>query len=77
MGKEVAVRASVHTIGGLSAHADQEGLLRWLKGFKQAPDNVFVIHGESHASSNFAEVIKEELRWTHVVTPQKGDLFPC
>ena len=77
MGKEVAVRASVHTIGGLSAHADQEGLLRWLKGFKQVPDKVFVIHGESHASSNFAQVIHQELNWNHVVTPQKGDLFPC
>jgi metallo-beta-lactamase family protein len=77
MGKEVAVRASVHTIGGLSAHADQDGLLKWLKGFKQAPDKVFVIHGESHASSNFAKVIKQQLNWDHVVTPQKGDLFPC
>jgi metallo-beta-lactamase family protein len=77
MGKEVSVKASVHTIGGLSAHADQAGLIKWLKGFKEAPKKVFVIHGEEHASTNFAEVIKQELNWANVVTPQKGDLFPC
>ncbi|MEY4062288.1 MAG: hypothetical protein RIT09_81 [Pseudomonadota bacterium] len=77
LGKEVFVKASVHTIGGLSAHADQAGLLRWLKGFKSAPSKVFVIHGESHASSNFAAVIKQELHWENVIIPQKGDLFPC
>ncbi len=77
MGKEVAVRASIHTIGGLSAHADQAGLLRWLKGFKKAPGKVFVIHGEENAAANCAAVIKEELQWDHVITPQKGNLFPC
>ena len=77
MGKEVAVKASVHTIGGLSAHADQAGLLRWLKGFKKPPGKVFVIHGEAKATANFAAVIKDELNWDHVITPEKGDLFPC
>jgi metallo-beta-lactamase family protein len=77
MGKEVAVKASVHTIGGLSAHADQAGLLRWLKGFKKPPGKVFVIHGEAKATANFAAVIKNELNWDHVITPEKGDLFPC
>lgn len=77
MGKEVSVKASVHTIGGLSAHADQAGLLRWLKGFKKAPGKVFVIHGEAKATANFAAVIKDELNWDHVITPEKGDLFPC
>jgi metallo-beta-lactamase family protein len=77
LGKELFVKASVHTIGGLSAHADQAGLLRWLKGFKSAPGKVFVIHGESHVSSSFAAVIKQELHWKNVIVPQKGDLFPC
>ncbi|MEY4625351.1 MAG: hypothetical protein RL061_876 [Pseudomonadota bacterium] len=77
MGKEVAVKASVHTIGGLSAHADQAGLLRWLKGFKKPPGKIFVIHGEAKATANFAAVIKNELNWDHVITPEKGDLFPC
>lgn len=77
MGKEIIVKASVHTIGGLSAHADQAGLLRWLKGFKKAPGKVFIIHGEEKAAHNFAAVIKDELQWDHVITPERGNLFPC
>ena len=77
MGKEVSVRASIHTIGGLSAHADQAGLLQWLKGFKKAPEKIFVVHGEPNAASNFSKVIETELEWKHVVIPQRGDLFPC
>jgi metallo-beta-lactamase family protein len=77
MGKEIIVKASVHTIGGLSAHADQAGLLRWLKGFKKVPGKVFIIHGEEKAAHNFAAVIKDELQWEHVITPERGNLFPC
>ena len=77
MGKEINVRASVHTIGGLSAHADQAGLLQWLRGFEKPPEKTFVIHGEPNAANNFAKVIQEELSWQHVVIPQRGDLFPC
>ena len=40
LGNEVAVDASVHTIGGLSAHADQANLIKWLKGFKSAPQKL-------------------------------------
>lgn len=76
MGKEISVKASVHTIGGLSAHADQAGLLRWLKGFTKAPSKVFIIHGEEKAARNFAAVIKDELQWEHVITPERGNLFP-
>jgi metallo-beta-lactamase family protein len=76
MGKEVHVRASIHTIGGLSAHADQAGLLRWLKGFKKPPQKTFVIHGEVHAAENFANVVKNELGWEHVNIAKRGDLYP-
>ena len=34
---DIAVRARLHTIGGLSAHADRDGLLDWLRGFAHAP----------------------------------------
>jgi metallo-beta-lactamase family protein len=58
-GEEVLVKASIHTIGGLSAHADQAGLLDWLKGFKTPPKTVFVVHGEPESSSVFAESIRD------------------
>lgn len=44
-GDHYPVRAAVHTIGGLSAHADQQDLCDWYGRFKGAP-SVYLIHGE-------------------------------
>ena len=76
-GDEVPVRASIHTIGGLSAHADQAGLLEWLRGFKTAPHQTFVVHGEPEASAVFAEAIRQELEWTNVVIPERLHTYTC
>lgn len=62
-GEDVPVRASIHTIGGLSAHADQAALLAWLGHFKQAPQQTFIVHGESRAAAGFADAITQRLRW--------------
>ncbi len=55
----IAVRAKIYTIGGLSAHADKEGLLDWLAHFKIKPKKVFVVHGEEKISLNFAKAVHE------------------
>jgi len=47
-GKTHDVRAQVHTIGGLSAHADQDGLVDWYAGFDGRPP-VYLVHGEPDA----------------------------
>jgi len=60
-GEEVAVRASIHTLGGLSAHADQGALLGWLRGFKSPPQQTFVVHGEAETACGFAEQITRDL----------------
>ncbi len=77
MHQEVPVRASIHTIGGLSAHADQSGLLKWLKGFKKAPQKVFVTHGEEKSSHALAAAIQRELHWTHVTVPALNQIEDC
>jgi metallo-beta-lactamase family protein len=77
MHQEVPVKASIHTIGGLSAHADQSGLLKWLKGFKKAPQKVFVTHGEEKSSSALAAAIQRELHWTHVTVPVRNQIEDC
>lgn len=76
-GEEVPVRASIHTIGGLSAHADQAGLLDWLKGFELPPKSVFVVHGEPESSSVFAECIRDELGWKNVIIPERLHTYSC
>ncbi|MDP2255164.1 MAG: MBL fold metallo-hydrolase [Polaromonas sp.] len=70
-GEEHAVRAKVHTIGGLSAHADQAALLGWLKGFASAPMRTFVVHGEAQTACGFADRVSDELGWS-VEAPAPG-----
>jgi metallo-beta-lactamase family protein len=77
MHQEVPVKASIHTIGGLSAHADQSGLLKWLKGFKKAPQKVFITHGEEKSSNALAAAIQRELHWTHVTVPVRNQIEDC
>ena len=76
-GEEVPVRASIHTIGGLSAHADQAGLLDWLRGFSSAPQSVFVVHGEPEASAVLAQAVREELEWKNVIIPERLHSYTC
>ena len=56
--ENVAVRAKVFTIGGFSAHADQNDLLEWVGDFEGKPQ-VFLVHGEETASQTLALKIKE------------------
>ena len=56
--ERVAVRAKVFTIGGFSAHADQNDLLEWVGHFESEP-GVFVVHGEISASQALADKIVE------------------
>jgi len=60
LGETVAVKAKVFTIGGFSAHADQNDLLEWAGHFESAP-KVFLVHGEPSASESLAAKIKERL----------------
>lgn len=59
----VPVRASIHTLGGLSAHADRDALLRWLSHFKSPPQRTFVVHGEAETALGFGELLRQRLGW--------------
>ena len=72
-GQPVPVKAHIYTVGGLSAHADQATLLGWLGGFRKAPGQTFVVHGEATASATFIEAIKSQLGWTAVRSPTRGE----
>ena len=70
-GQEIPVRASVHTLGGFSAHADQQALLAWTGGFARPPRQTFVVHGEETAALEFAERLRAGRNWT-VTVPEPG-----
>jgi metallo-beta-lactamase family protein len=69
-GSYYPVRARVENLSMLSAHADADGLLRWLKGFKKAPRRAFITHGEPTASDALRHRIEEELGWNCTVPEQ-------
>ena len=69
--EDIPVRARIFTVGGLSAHADREGLLEWLQGFRKAPERAYVVHGEAATALGFAEAIRERLGWS-VEVPAAG-----
>jgi len=73
LGEEIAVKASIYTINGFSAHADQTELIEWLSGFQDSPE-VFIVHGEAEVEKAFGEIIKERLGFTTHI-PEKGEVF--
>lgn len=62
-GEDVPIRAHVEEIHGLSAHADANGLLRWLRTAAGRPRHVFVVHGEPGPAETLAGRIRGELGW--------------
>ena len=74
-GEEIAVRAKVFTIGGFSAHADQNTLLKWVGNFVESKPQVFVVHGENSASLDFAQLIHQRLGLESYVPGWRETLF--
>jgi metallo-beta-lactamase family protein len=62
-GQMVAVRAQIERLDNLSAHADYREILRWLSGFKRAPEKVFLVHGEPDAAESLERKIVEKFGW--------------
>jgi metallo-beta-lactamase family protein len=62
-GEDVPVRAEVVTIDTLSAHADADEIMQWLRGFKRPPRRTFITHGEPAAADALRQRIERELHW--------------
>ncbi len=75
-GKDVEVKAKVHTLGGLSAHGDQNDLVRWFSSFKTKPP-LFLVHGEIESGLALKDRFKKEgvLDVTAAETGMKLDLM--
>lgn len=74
-GERVPVRAEIHTIGGLSAHADQPALLGWLSHFDAPPRQTFIVHGEHDAAVALAAAMEIQLRWPGITLPARGHAY--
>jgi len=70
-GHDVPVRAPFISVEGLSAHADKDELVRWLRSGKGLPEQVLLVHGEPTAS----EAMSQEVRRLGIraIIPRMGD----
>jgi metallo-beta-lactamase family protein len=73
LGEEIAVKASIYTINGFSAHADQAELIEWLSVFRDSPE-VFIVHGEEDVSKLFSKIVNERFGFKTYV-PEKGEVY--
>ncbi len=73
-GDTITVRASVHTLGGFSAHAGQSELLGWAGRFRTRP-RVFLVHGEPEAQRQLQQAFKDQLE-VDVSIPEPGQTEP-
>jgi len=74
-GRDVEVNAEVVQLQSSSAHADANQLLTWLRSMPQAPDQVYVVHGESGPADALRGRINRELGWRAMV-PEQGSTWP-
>ncbi|MGI2070135.1 MBL fold metallo-hydrolase RNA specificity domain-containing protein [Shewanella baltica] len=58
-GNSIKVAARLHTVGGLSAHADQAELLRWYRHFEGQPP-LILVHGEPDAQHGLVDVVNQD-----------------
>ena len=60
-GEEIEVRAEICQLPGVSGHADDVGLMAWIKAMEERPKMVFVTHGEDKVTEFFRDRLINEL----------------
>ena len=73
-GDEIRVEAKIDRLDGISAHADKNGLLRWLGSMKKRPRRVYVNHGDDPACEALAKAVNQKLT-TNAVAPYSGGCY--
>ena len=59
-GEDISVNAEIAALHGTSGHADQAGLLRWLEGFNEKPQKIFVNHGDDAPCIVFQKLLQQK-----------------
>lgn len=70
-GNDVPIRAEVAMIDAMSAHADADELIAWMKGAPHPPQAVYVTHGEPSAADTLRLRIEREMGWPAQVPDQE------
>jgi metallo-beta-lactamase family protein len=73
-GENIPVNCRIESLDGLSAHADQGELIRWLEGFTRHPKVLFLVHGEPESSQGLQQEIRKKFHW-NIVLPEYLESF--
>ncbi len=68
-------RAQVVRFNGLSAHADRNDLLAYVRAIHPLPGKVFVVHGEEKQALSLAAAMQAEHPAMRVVVPHPGAVY--
>ena len=68
-GMEYQLEAEVVTLNGFSGHADQTGLLQWVRAFKKRPEHFFLVHGDFDATQVLAQKLRRDLGYQQMMIP--------
>lgn len=68
-GRRYDIRARIHTIGGYSAHADQQDLLDFIGAMSPPPREVILVHGEQGAKIALREALLQRFAGIQVSIP--------
>jgi metallo-beta-lactamase family protein len=60
-GERRDIHARVHQLTGYSAHADQRGLVEWVRGMGEKPKKIRLVHGEEGAKRGLREALDRSL----------------
>lgn len=73
-GKYIPVKAKIHHLESLSAHADQSELIAWASGIRNIPERVFLIHGEPTSLNGLRLKLKDSFGW-HAHIPSLSEVL--
>ncbi|QBL09799.1 MBL fold metallo-hydrolase [Rheinheimera sp. D18] len=59
-GERITIGAEIISLSGYSAHADQQGLLRFVLGMKKPPQQVRIVHGDDSAKATLQKLLQEK-----------------
>lgn len=68
-GQRHTIHASVFTLEGYSAHADQQGLLNFVGRMRDKPRQIRLVHGDEGAKATLAAAIRQQHPGIEVVVP--------
>jgi len=68
-GQRYPIRARIHTIGGYSAHGDQQNLINFVRRMRHRPYTVRLVHGDAEAKQALAARLQEEFAGLLVEVP--------